>query len=418
VRTRNFWQKALTLALVFSFLPTIASSASKIVPGAKCKVLNQKVSAQNKSYTCIKSGKKLSWVQEVSSPKKMKKVSDSLSFGAPMFYGIRDSQLIRRADSGTYFETNSKEESAFDPIRVKAYKELNKDSRNREHPNVEFVYSISSSFPKFLVEYTKRELDEAASLWDSFIGKKITVNVFLVTEKDREAIKGDSWLQGNLPGIFSRFDSRLERPFISGGGGYWQGRDGWAGNIFLATASYLDPKNVNFEWPAIAKHEFVHVVQDYAFSRDGRMRNSEVEFMAIHLQNFREGSANAISFLTAFRHLGWSHDALDWLVWQRADYTKRWKTVRSLSDVKELIIATDVGTPNEAFEQSYAVGALMYEWVLGTYGLDGYKKIINEFSSASSFSQAVESALGISKETLYDQLAPYVYKNYSRIYSQ
>jgi hypothetical protein len=73
VRTRNFWQKALTLALVFSFLPTIASSASKIVPGAKCKVLNQKVSAQNKSYTCIKSGKKLSWVQEVPLPKKNEK---------------------------------------------------------------------------------------------------------------------------------------------------------------------------------------------------------------------------------------------------------------------------------------------------------------------------------------------------------
>jgi hypothetical protein len=92
-----------------------------------------------------------------------------------MIYDVRDGLLIRRADSGTYFETDSRQLSQFDPIRIKAFNELNQNSRNREHPNIEFTYSISPSFPKFLVEYTNRELDEAAALWDSFIGKKIKV---------------------------------------------------------------------------------------------------------------------------------------------------------------------------------------------------------------------------------------------------
>jgi hypothetical protein len=140
-------------------------------------------------------------------------------------------------------------------------------------------------------------------------------------------------------------------------------------------------------------------------------------FAAIQLQNFREGSANTIAYLTAFKNIGWSNDALDWLIWERAEGSKNWKTVKTLAEVKALMIATDVGAPSEAFEQSYAVGALMYEWLIGTYGFEGYKKIINQFPSVSSFGQAVQNALGIKKNDLYDQMAEYVFKSYQKVYT-
>ena len=449
----KFRFKGLLLILILALIPATAFSASKIAPGAKCTVLNQKATYLNKTYTCIKSGKSLIWSQGVPIPKRSptpaetpapsasptpsptafatptpnpnptpSNPQDSLNFKNLMLYDIRDGQLIRRADSGTYFESDSRPESVFDAIRIKAYNELNQNSRNRVHPNVEFTYSISPSFPKFLIEYTKRELEEAAALWDSFIGKKINVNVYLVTEQDRESIKSNQWLQNFYPDVFARFDSKRERPFIAGGGGYWADwakNYAWSGNISLGTASYLDPTYVNYEWPAVAKHEFVHLVQDYAFARNGRSGGGEgALFSAIQPQNFREGSANTIAYLTAFRNIGWSNDALDWLIWERAENSKNWKTVNSLAEVKSLIAATDVGTPKDTFEQSYAVGALMYEWVIGTYGLDGYKKIINQFPSVSSFSQAVQAALGVKKEDLYEQLADYVYKSYLKVYSK
>jgi hypothetical protein len=443
----KFRLKTLAFVLIFTLIPVAAFSAAKVKPGSKCKTANQKITYQNKTYTCLKSGKVLKWSQGVpvvkpnaaatkvpspagsatASPKPSNsgnpepttpKVVDSLSFKGQMIYDIRDGQLIRKADSGTYFENDSRAISGFDPIRVKAYNELNQNPRNRAHPNVEFKYSISDSFPKFLIEYTKRELDESAALWDSFIGKKIMVNVYLVTELDRESSKSNSWLQRNLPDVFSRFEGKRERPFIAGGGGYWQNNGVWDGNIYLATASYLDHAYINYEWPAIAKHEFVHLVQDYAFARNGRNRGTEeATFFAIQLQNFREGSANTIAYLTAFRNIGWSNDAMDWLTWQRAEYTKRWKTVKTLEEVKALMIATDKGTPEEAFEQSYAVGALMYEWLIGTYGFDGYKKVIKEFDTVSNFAQAVQNALGVKKDDLYDQMAEYVFKSYQRVYA-
>lgn len=55
--------KGVILALALTFIPLTAVSAQKINPGLTCKVLNQKVVYQNKSYTCNKSGKKLVWGQ-------------------------------------------------------------------------------------------------------------------------------------------------------------------------------------------------------------------------------------------------------------------------------------------------------------------------------------------------------------------
>ena len=53
--------KGILIALIFTFVPVSAISAQKVTPGSACKVLNQKTIYQNKSYTCIKSGKKLVW---------------------------------------------------------------------------------------------------------------------------------------------------------------------------------------------------------------------------------------------------------------------------------------------------------------------------------------------------------------------
>ena len=433
MRNTKYFTAGVIACLMTTLTPTNLFASAAVVTGKPCKVLKQKVTYQDKIFTCIKSGKKYVWSKPtivrskptplpttaVPTPSETtaKPATDTLNFRNPMIYNIKGDQLIRRADSGEFFEVDSRPQSSFNPIRVKAFQELNLATVDRSHPNISFVYSISPSFPSFLVEHSKRELDEAASLWNSYFDKKIDVNVYFVTEKDREEIKSNSWLQRNLPAVFTRFDGKRERPFIAGGGGYWKGEQGWKGNIYLATASYLDHSYINYEWPAIAKHEFVHLVQDYAFARNGRMRGNESEWIAIQPQNFREGAANTISYLTAFRNIGWASDALDWVTWARASNTSNWKTIRSVQEARELIVATEVGTPNEAFEQSYGVGALMYEWVLGTYGLSGFKKLMDNFAVATNFDQSVQAALGISKNSFYDQVATYVYQEYSRVLS-
>ena len=61
MRIRGSLTKASLIGLAIALIPISAVSAQKITPGSTCKVLKQKIVSQKKTYTCIKSGKKLIW---------------------------------------------------------------------------------------------------------------------------------------------------------------------------------------------------------------------------------------------------------------------------------------------------------------------------------------------------------------------
>ena len=61
--------KGLIISLIITLIPAVAFSAQKIVPGGACKTFKQEVTYQNRSYTCIKSSKKMVWDKGVAIPK-------------------------------------------------------------------------------------------------------------------------------------------------------------------------------------------------------------------------------------------------------------------------------------------------------------------------------------------------------------
>ena len=348
-----------------------------------------------------------------------------------MVYGISGAQLIRRADSGMYFDTDSRNKSSFSAIRQRAYEEVNKNSGNINHPNVEFVYAITSTFPSDFAEYFKRELDEAAAFWNDYFKRKIKVNVYMVTEKDREYVKSNTWLQRNLVAVsnapgqkaeFDRLEDRSQRPFVGGGAGFWKSNAGeWSGNLYISSASWVDLRNINFEWPQTVKHEFTHIVQDYAFYKNLEDRPRELHEI-VQPVHFREGGANAISFLSGFRNLGWSSDALDWNFWMHTRDFKSWRTIRSESDAINLMKALEclktcekpTADNPQAFFWAYSYGAVMYEWVLGTYGIDGYKRMLDQLVTATTFDDVTQGAFRLSKEEFYGKIAPYILETVAR----
>ena len=410
MRTRTL---AVCFALTLTNVISPVSAATSTQAGGKCTRVGATKISKGLKFTCVKKGNKTTWNSGVAveagkgTTTQPTVISDSLSYKGAMIYDLKESYLTRKADSGTYFESDSRAASSFSAIRQKAYSELALKSSTISHPNIEIIYDVRPSFPKALIEHSKRELSEAATLWNDIFGTKTKITVYLVTEQDRDYIKSNNWLQNNLPGIFSRFDGKNERPFISGGGGYWENNGEWTGSIFLATASYLDYTYVGYEWPQVAKHEFFHVVQDYSQYRTKRARPSNG--LVIQPQHFREGSANTVGYLTGFRNLGWGSDAADWLVWQRAKNNSNWIDVKSLDDVLRMMVATETNEPNAAFEMSYAIGALMYEWVLGTYGREGFVKLLNQLATVSTFDQALQASIGLTQSEFYAKSAPYVF---------
>jgi len=61
MKIRGSVAKSLLIGLAVALIPVNAVSAQKISPGGACKVMGQKIAFQKKTYTCIKSGKKLVW---------------------------------------------------------------------------------------------------------------------------------------------------------------------------------------------------------------------------------------------------------------------------------------------------------------------------------------------------------------------
>ena len=406
----------LLAALSVGFVEVPADAAKTPTPGSSCSPVGTSRLVKGVKFSCVKKGKKLVWnaTKPTSTAVTTTTVPvDSLNYKGKMIYGVKDAMLTRKADSGNYFETDSRQATAFSAIRQRAYSELNPSTLSASHPNIEFVYDIRPSFPKELIEFTKRELDFAAALWNHVFESKVQINVALLTEQDRQYIRGDAWFENNLPAIFTRFDGRNERPFVAGGGGFWQRSGPWTGNIFLTTASYLDLTYINYEWPQVTRHEFFHVVQDYVIYKYGRARpSSQSEDALLSPLHFREGGANTVSYLTAFRTRGWSSDAMNWLVWARSSMFRSWMKVESVDDAIRMMAAAEQREPHEAFEMSYAIGAVMYEWVIGTYGLDGFTKMLNQFATAANFDQVLQRSFGLTRSEFYSKVAPYVYETF------
>ena len=61
MRFKGSLARGVLIALGIALLPITAEAAQNVAPSTACKVLNQKVVSQDKTYTCIKSGKKLMW---------------------------------------------------------------------------------------------------------------------------------------------------------------------------------------------------------------------------------------------------------------------------------------------------------------------------------------------------------------------
>jgi len=61
MRIKRSYAKGVLLAMGIALIPITADAAQNVTPSAACKVWKQKVVSQDKTYTCIKSGKKLMW---------------------------------------------------------------------------------------------------------------------------------------------------------------------------------------------------------------------------------------------------------------------------------------------------------------------------------------------------------------------
>jgi hypothetical protein len=79
-----------------------------------------------------------------------------------------------------------------------------------------------------------------------------------------------------------------------------------------------------------------------------------------------------------------------------------------------LLEATEKSTPDQAFDASYSIGQLFYEWLIGTYGFDNFILLIKNIGQTSSFDENMKTTYGITKAQAYEKAAPYMLRAWKK----
>lgn len=446
---RSSLTKGLLLALAVVLIPVSAISAQKITPGSPCKVLNQKAIYLNKTYTCVKSGKKLLWNKGVAivkpaptatptpeltpTPTPTPTVSatptptpvpviedDSVNISRGIIYRYSNGVLERQAaKSGKYFAQDSRSNSNFDQIRVKAYEEIRGKITNASHPNFTFTWDIKPSFPSEIASFLKDTAEKAASFWGWVFKEQLTVPAQLVTEQDLEWQKTQDLRFSDTVDILNLFTTdgyKQQSPWVGGGGHFWyrSANDPKVYSLLsFQTPSYAAASKMKGDWVMVAAHEVTHIIQDYY--RKGR---TETNIPAYDLRangTFQEGSATLFGFALGLNNVGWYSDSMDEFLYTNFRNDNYWKPITNTDDVIKLLEATESRTNNSTHQSSYSVGALLYEWVIAKYGFDSYIKILENLPNNADYSDTIKNSLGISKAELYRGAAPYILDAFKRV---
>jgi hypothetical protein len=391
--------QALAIGLVLALIPISGNAAQKVTAGAACKVFNQKVSYLNKTYTCVKSGKKLVWNKDVALPQPT---------STPKSY------------------------SQYELTKIMAYNNIRAGANIGNLDNVTLIYHVSEYFPKDLLETYTRQVEYASKLYGSFFKKKEVMHIYLYTEKDQQYLSSvplftrdwsiylrwfEAWRNGadrqhNIggPGGFIEYPSQ----------GVWQGH---AGLLVYSGASAGTLRKYSIQ---VMPHEYWHVIQDYYFqqgldekfrSRPNNTMDGQDFYDLLFPPTFREGSANTISFAMSSNKIYDYLDLYDVTVKEAKSQSNvdLYSELTSIPAVESVLkkIENRRTTP-DAHDVSYLLGSLLYEWVIAEYGFDAYRKLIENQLIGNAFEDNVNASLGISVKQLYREAAPHILAAFTR----
>ena len=344
---------------------------------------------------------------------------EKVSLREEITYRLKDGVLERRASNGTYHTADSRNDSKFDQIRIRAYREITSIKPTPNHPNIEFVWDIRPGFPKELQDYSIKKAKEAAEIFNSLFKEKVTVRTLLATELDIDypPLATDYFSESrDVMKIYINYDPAKQSAGINGGGGGLNRESNKLfARLFFGTPSKAITTNMSTGWIQIPSHEFFHIVQQYLLLN--RWDEGRSTFNDQYPSHFREGATNLFGYALSLPNLGWYSDAIDVSLFHNWNFQghKGWQPTKTESDMVNLLTVTERREDPRAFSTSYPVGSIFYEWMIGTYGYEKFLSFIDEMGNNKDFNVTVQKSFGMSKQDLYKKAAPYLLSVFNRV---
>jgi hypothetical protein len=347
-------------------------------PGTKCNKVGIKSVVGNKTYTCVKSGKKLVWNKAVAK----RNVTLATPTPAPVEIPISIDNLDLKL------------------VPIKAFENVRNEVKSRPRANSSQTIIASPLVTKDRIEQEMYGLNRAIDLWAPYFQPDKFQVVYAVggDEDWLEAKSGELGLSSMLPPgqTWSMWMKRYNPCAFAMAG------SGNSVPTFVQCLGRPYSGGVRQTGP----HEYTHLFQlNYGGSNGFR------------IPWYLEGSASYFGWTLGF--YAYNPDYTERRNWLRSLYFnlsneakedfKSKDMQRFQNRMKSLVPSRDHSVANT----SYWVGGLATEVLIALYGFDKFVEFTKNIQTSPDMSSLLKQTYGFDEDYFYEKLAPYVWANMS-----
>jgi len=390
-------KRSLAALLITSsaLLTSISPAASAVKPGDTCKKSGQTTSSNGFKYTCVKSGKKLVWSKGVKLPAPKLTVSPSAT-AKPTPTATATPAAVTPL---------SLDNLEYQQVYLASRSEVSKFVAKGITFEGLIDFQVGKNVEPFRVEIAKNEINSAVKLWSS-IFKPSSVTIIWYSSKDIDWAKAKYEEAGGNPAGTNGFDSCSPQ---------------YCGNAsasLIGGTKFLFEQGLEFKdqglWNrSTAAHEYTHLAQ-YGLSAPTSL--SALPWWSIEGGAQFYGEAIGYTYFDSLKVTRFgmhNQSALDSQAYVSTMFPgQSLKTVLQKNDPKNTkilmkSIEANTNSPG-ALGLTYLLGSYATEALVSVYGHEKMADFYRSFSTSADYESNFNKVFGISLDTFYVKLTPYL----------
>jgi hypothetical protein len=353
--------KIVLISLAFTIIPSQVHSAQKITPGAICKVNKQTVTYLKKSFTCIKSGKKLVWNKGVK----------NLVLGSNMSPTTQKDSEKKKFFTpwASTFETSFMVQSALDATDTYF---------GKVSPNNSYDIMVDTVITQSDKAWITKALDFVNGSFSLINRDKLKVFLGTTHEWGRASLRSQNVWVGDTNSAFACSDGS---------------RDAYCAdkNVILLIYSDIYAPNSNYKWDvgrqSTPAHEIFHTIQ-YSLNTQANP-NFVIGKDLVVPRWLMEGSANFYGYYV--------NEKLGFGTYQSGRRTQ----IEDFSEYKKVAPLSAYSSFNDL--NPYGIGQAATEYIIASVGFENLLNIFKFTGTEGTFSAGFKKAIGIDISDFYSK---------------
>ncbi len=384
--------QALAIGLLLALIPISGNAAQKVTAGAACKVVNQKVPYLNKTYTCVKSGKKLIWDKGVLVPVAKPVASASAKPSASASPEPSASPSPTPKASVAPVATYPDGPTSFEDL-VQNYKGISYAAWSKSSAVIKGAGDAAPTFKAVTGPNTTLAFKNPASAFELvsrlYTGyesaKDVTVLSFNFNDRDW-AVQQMKTIQTNSNYQWITGTACASRETCWGGGVF---TDEKASELLVLTTEILDD---NHTTGTLEAHEFTHVLQQNRMRGPQPWPTTGNWPTTWYLEGHAEFSQNAAIYYQSFDQYTKNRRSVSDGLFNDATITAQW--------IQDFLSSKQDSSWFSKYEswRQYDVGGMFVEALVSIKGPASTMEVWKQCGSGMKFPDAFEKVYGISFE--------------------